>query len=994
MNLKRLLSVKWLLIAILCSSQFVYAQNKLVNGKVTDSKDNSPIPGVSVSAKGTNMGTTTGAEGNFSLSVPASANTLIFTAVGYGTKEAAITDGPVNIALETTASNLNEIVVVGYGTARRRDVTGSVATVNAKNFNKGVQTAPDQLIQGKVAGVQVINNSGAPGGATTVRIRGNASVRAGGQPLYVVDGVPLDGRSARPDLKLPTISNTPNANPLNFINPNDIASIDVLKDASATAIYGSRGANGVVIITTKKGQSGAPRIDVSAAGGISRILRKYDVLNAAEYRAALETYNIEKDPATGRRLGDFGGDVDAMDAILRTATAQNYSVSMGGGTENGRYRLSLGYLDQQGIIRKTDFKKYTANLNSQFKFLESKKLGLDVNVLASHNTEQIGPVTNNAGFEGSLVGQALYWNPTLPLRKAGDSLNILQGSTINPLAMSEAYNDVSNISTILASISPYYKFNKNLEYRFLYSINHGVGVRRSSVASYININTILGRGYGFYANNELTTQQVTQTLNYIKSFSEAFSITALLGHEYQKFDNKGASMFGRDFLTNAIDYTNYLQNTSQSSRDIKSFADPLSELQSFFGRATANLYDKYLLTATFRADGSSKFGKNNRYGYFPSFAAAWNITNEDFMRGGGVFSNLKLRLGWGQTGNQEFPAGAAQERYKFEAGTFSQENVSNPDLKWEKSTTANAGIDFGILRDRPTGSIEYFRKKTTDLLFQFDAIQPAPASKYWINLPGEVINQGVELSLNGSLIRQNDINWNASVNASYLKNELRNYNGPTVLTGDISGQGLSGSRVQRLANNQPLNAFYVREFLGIDKATGLNRLTKNGDTLLFIGDPNPDVILGISTDFTYKKFSVVVNMNGAFGHDIYNNTLNAVIPIGNLRTGRNVASSLMNLSPREDLANTVVTSSRYLEKGNYLKMANATISYNIGNIGRELKNLNVFITGQNLFILTDYSGFDPEVNTDKNVDDVPSFGIEYIPYPSARTFTVGINFSL
>ncbi|MCU7552589.1 SusC/RagA family TonB-linked outer membrane protein [Chitinophagaceae bacterium LB-8] len=986
MNLLRLLQVKWLFIAILCSSQMVLAQNKLVSGKVTDTKDNSAIPGVSISVKGTNIGTTTGTEGNFTLSVPENAKTLIFTAVGYGTKEEPITGNTFNISLATSASNLNEIVVVGYGTVRRKDITGSVATVNAKNFNKGVQTAPDQLIQGKVAGVQVVNNSGAPGGATTVRIRGTASVRAGGQPLYVVDGVPLDGRTARPDLKLPTISNTPNANPLNFINTNDVASIDVLKDASATAIYGSRGANGVVIITTKKGQSGAPKLDVSVSGGVSNIMNNYDVLNASEYRKALADFNA---PASN----DFGGDVDAMDAILRTAYTQNYNISMGGGTENGRYRISAGYLNQQGIVEKSSFKKYTVNLNSQFKFLESKKLGLDLNVISSHNTEQIAPVTNNAGFEGSLIGQALFWNPTLPLRKANDSLNILQGTTVNPLAMSEAYDDISNITNILASISPYYKLTKNLEYRLLYSINHGVGVRRSEIASFINIPDIQGKGYAFQGNNELTTQQLTQTLNFVRAISDEFHLTALLGYEYQKFDNKGASMEGKGFLTDAIDYTNYIQNSDPTSRVIKSFADPISELQSFFARAVGNYRDKYVLTATFRADGSSKFGENNRYGYFPSFAAAWNIKNESFMQGG-AFSNLKLRLGWGQTGNQEFPAGASQERYKFDPGTFSQENVANPDLKWEKSTTENIGVDFGVFKDRLSGSIDYFRKKTTDLLFQFDAIQPAPATKYWINLPGEVINSGVEVSLNGVLMSEKDINWNLGVNASFLDNELKNYNGPTVLTGDISGQGASGSRVQRLENGHPLNAFYVREFLGIDKTTGFSTYTDNGNTSFFIGDPNPDVLLGISTDFSYKKFTVTVNMNGAFGHDIYNNTLNTVLPIGNLQGGRNIAASLANSEPKESLSNSVFTSSRYLEKGNYMKLANATLSYNFGNLGKEFRNVNVYITGQNLFVLTNYNGFDPEVNTDKNVDDVPSFGIEYIPYPPARTITLGVNFSL
>ena len=532
-----------------------------------------------------------------------------------------------------------------------------------------------------------------------------------------------------------------------------------------------------------------------------------------------------------------------------------------------------------------------------------------------------------------------------------------------------------------------------MEYRFIYSIKNSVGVRRTSLRSYINIQSIEGRGWANYGNNELTTQLAQHTLNYNKKLSSSFNLTALVGYEYQKFDNKGSSISGQDFSTNDIDYTNYLQNSSQSSRRISSFADPISELQSFFGRATVNFLDKYLLTATIRADGSSKFGKNNEYGYFPSVAAAWNITNEEFMKGGGFFDNLKLRLGWGKTGNQEFPAGAAQERYSFSQGSYQQSNVANPDLQWETSTTVNAGIDFTLFKGRLSGNVDYFNKKTTDLLFNFDAIQPAPATKYWVNLDGNVVNKGVEVALNGVIIKNKDLTWNLGINAAFLQNELNDYVGPDVLTGELSGQGISGTRIQKLANNHHLNAFYVREFLGIDKTTGLSVYTDDGNTFHYIGDPNPHTLLGISTDVSYKKFSLTLNMNGAFGHDIYNNTLNSVLNIGNLGS-RNIAASLVKTDIQENKSNGLTASSRYLEKGNYLKMANATVSYNIGDIAKIIKNANVFLTGQNIFVITDFTGFDPEVNTDKKIDDVPSFGIEYIPYPSARSFMIGVNFSL
>jgi TonB-dependent starch-binding outer membrane protein SusC len=983
MNLQRLLSVKWLLMSILCLSQIAYAQNKTVTGRVTDTKDGSPVAGVSVSAKGTNLGTTTGAEGKFALSVPESATTLVFTAIGYGTREETITGDSLVVALEATAANLNEIVVIGYGTARKKDLTGAVATVSSKDFNKGALTTPSQLIQGKVAGVLVVNASGQPGAATTVRIRGNNSIRTGNQPLYVIDGVPIDGRIARPSLNV-GFGNSPASDPLYFINPFDIVSMDILKDASATAIYGSRGSNGVIMITTRKGQSGPPRIDVNASAGISRLLRKYDVLDANEYRDALKSYNLT--------TGDFGGSEDAMDAITRTAPTQNYNVSVSGGSETGKYRAGFGYYDQRGIILKTGLKKYTVDLNGQYKFLESKKLSLDFNIMAAHNIEDIGPVSNDAGATGNLMSQALLWNPTRPLRKADGTLDRPGGDIGNPLAMSEEFDDQSKISNILANASIAYKIIEGLEYRFLYGINHQVGIRRAQLIRTTQVEGAQNRGIALYGNNELNTQLYTHTLNYIKDVSQNFSLNALLGYEFQQFNWRGASITGQDFSTDDISYTNILQNASQTSLRPSSFADPLSELQSFFGRAILSFNDKYTITATLRADGSSKFGENNKYGYFPSFAAAWDISEEPFIQGSNIFNQLKLRAGFGLTGNQEFPAGAAQDQYTLSQGSLALANVANPDLKWESTKQLNIGIDYNILRGKLFGSIDFFHKNTSDLLFNFASIQPAPASRYWINLPGELINSGVELSVNTALLRNNDMNWNLGVNASYLRNELQDYNGPTVLTGALSGQGLSNTFSQRLASGEPLNAFYIRNFTGLDD-NGLSTYEDKGNTSYFIGDPNPNVLLGISTDFNYKNWTVNVNANGAFGHQIYNNTLNSVLPISNLGT-RNIDASLLGGAIKESRTNAITPSSRYLSDGDYMKLANASISYRIGDIGNAIKNLNISLTGQNLFIITGYKGFDPEVNTDKAVEGVPSFGIEYIPYPPARTILLGVNFSL
>lgn len=976
-----------LLLAVLALSNFAYAQ-RTITGTVTDADNGEPLIGANILVVGTSTGTITDFDGNYEVNVPAGATTLEFSYTGYAAQRVEIgSQTTINIAL-SAGEVLEEVVVVGYGTVKKSDLTGSVTSVKEEDFNKGVFTAPDQLIQGKVAGVQVLNNSGQPGGAATVRVRGNASVRAGSTPLFVVDGVPLDGRTPRPGVSSDDIDlgSSPSANPLNFLNPNDIASIEVLKDASATAIYGSRGANGVIIITTKKGRSGDPTIDFSLSAGVSSILKNYDVLSGDQYRAALAEYNL--DPA-GK---DFGGSEDAMDAILRSGLTQNYNFSIGGGSDNGNYRVSAGYLNQEGIIIGSGIKKYTGSLNGTYKFFDSKRLSIDFNLLASQTAEEIAPIGSNAGFTGSLVGQALQWNPTRPLRKANGDLDIELGSTtINPLAMSEAADDRSNITNILGSISPSFKITDNLEYRFLFSINHAVGDRRSQVKAFINLLDVEGRGWAKVGQNTLTTQQFTHTLSYNADLTSAVSLNAVVGYEYQKFDNKGFSVSAFGFLSDDIDFTNVLQNSARGDRVINSFADPIAELQSYFGRANFNISDKYLVTATVRADGSSKFGENNRYGVFPSFAVAWNLSNESFMSGG-IFDQLKLRAGWGQVGNQEFPSGSAQERFALrDNGALAQENVANPDLQWETSTTINAGVDFAILDYRLSGSVEYFNRTNEDLLFNFQAIQPAPDTRYWINLPGKVVNTGIEVALNAFLVENDKLTWQLGANASFLTNELQDYDGPTVLAGQLFGQGSSGATSQRLENGQPLNSFYLREWNGIGE-DGFDDLTDDGNSFFYSGDPNPDVLLGISTALNYGKLSVNLNFNGAMGYQVFNNTKMSVLPIGNLGS-RNIDASLLDGDIQENTANSIKPSTRYLEDADYLKLANATIAYDLGQIGNTVKNVRLYLTGQNLLVFTGYTGFDPEVNTVNELDGVPSLGIEYTPYPSARTILFGANFS-
>ncbi len=972
---------------ILSGLSQTFAQQRTVSGKVTD-KDGNAVPGVSVIAKGSNTGTQTDSEGSYSLSVGSNASTLVFSSIGFGRQEVSIVgQSSVNVFMEATTQDLNAVVVVGYGTARKKDLTGAVSSISAKDFNKGTYTSPDQLIQGKASGVMVINNTGQPGGSATVRIRGASSIRSGNQPLFVVDGVPLSGGSARPGGNGAAFGND-GGNPLNFINPNDIANIEILKDASATAIYGSRGANGVIIITTKKGKSGAPQLEASAFTGVSSVAKKLEVLNANEYRQALKDY--------GQTSGDFGGSADAFDEITRRGITQNYNVAMGGGTENGRYRISAGYLNQEGVIKTSDLKKITAGLTSNFKFLESKKLGLDLNVMVTQTNENIAPISAFVGFTGNLISQALQWNPTHPLRKPGtDSAWIdpaVGATTINPLAQLNYFNDKATLNTIVASISPSYKITNSLEYRFLYSVNRQVGVRKGQVNRLLNAQGVEGRGVAFVGNQEQTNSQITNTLNFNKQITSDLNLNAVAGHEWLTYDSRGNFQRAQDFINVGLDYYNFLQYSTQPSRDLSAFASPTTELQSFFARAIVNYKDKYLVTGTMRADGSTRFGKNNKYGYFPSIGVAWNVAKEAFLADNNLFNNLKLRASWGETGNQEFPSGASLSRFGFGQQSISQSNYGNEDLKWETSTTTNFGVDFSIFNERLSGSVDYFNKKTTDVLFEQNIVQPAPGGRIWINLPGSVLNKGIELMLTAGLMRSSDISWNITGNATFLQNEVSGLAG-FYETGELRGQGFSGVRAQRVVSGQPLNVWYLRKFEGIDKATGQSVYTDGGNTLFYSGSPNPKTLLGLSSDFNYKKLTATINMNGTFGHYLFNNTAASVLGIGNLGN-RNIAKNLIGTGVKEAISNPPAPSTRNLEKGNYIKMANASLGYRVGNIGNSIKNLTISLTGQNLFVITKYTGFDPEVNTDAGFGGIPSLGVEYIPYPSARTILLGINFTL
>ncbi|MEP6948970.1 MAG: SusC/RagA family TonB-linked outer membrane protein [Ginsengibacter sp.] len=973
------------------------AQQRTVTGTVT-SKDGTPLADASVTVVGQKTGVRTAADGTFSITVPANAKQLQISYVGSETQKVDVSSATtVSVSLAASTQSLTDVVIIGYGSARKKDLTGSVSSIKSKDFNRGNINSPDQLLQNKVPGLEITTNSGQPGVATTVKIRGNNSIRSGNGPLYVIDGVALDGRTAKPSLDLGAnglpFGSTPESNPLLYINPNDIAQIDVLKDASSTAIYGSRGANGIIIITTKKATSSGTKVEFGASFGVAAgYMKNYGLLSASQFRSEALKNNLKQ---------DSGHSVDVLKEITQSSISQNYNVSLSGGNETGKFRASFLGSSAPGFLKKTSLNKYLGNLGGQFKFLD-KRLSIDFDVIAGHTTEQIQLLTNTAGAGGNLLAWALNWNPTVALKESNGLWNNNTANTFgipNPLAVIDAYHDVADVDVVLANISATANIAKGLDYKFLFAINHGTGTRNTTIDGWVNgIQGVSGSGFGAVSTAALTSQTFTHTLNYHTDLTTELRFDAIAGYEYWKTDFSNTTISASGFNTNldqttktSLRYSNFLINAQKNYPNSQN-VDPTAELQSYFGRVNFNLSDKYYLTATIRDDGSNKFGVNNKYGVFPSVGAKWVVSNEDFLKGSNTLSQLSLRASWGITGNQEFPSGASQAQISSSAyNAAGQTNVANPDLKWEKTTTLNFGLDYALLKGRISGTFDYYHKNTTDVLFQSTAIQPAPSSIYFINLPANLLNSGVEFSISAGIVEKKDFGWDASFNIAYNKNKLTNFNQALIITGQVNGNGISGAFAEAIANNQPVDVYHVKPFQGFDK-DGNQIVDSAGKGPIFAGDPNPHEIVGFSTTLRYQKLSLTINAGGSFGYKIYNNTYTTITNLGNFNKGFNVASAGFNTG--ESVSDGAQVSTRYLESGNFIKLRNVTFTYAFGNLGKYLNNFNAFISGSNLFVITKFKGFDPEVNIDKSQNNYPSRSIEYLPYPTPRVISLGFNVGL
>jgi TonB-dependent starch-binding outer membrane protein SusC len=996
---------RYLTVLLLLVTTMAWSQGRTVTGKVTSAEDGTGLPGVSILEKGTTNGTVTDNDGNFSVAVGDDA-VLVFSFVGYTTQEIAVrTQSSINVSLATDVTSLSEVVVIGYGEVERKDATGAIVTLKPEDFNSGVISSPEQLIQGRAAGVQITSNNGEPGGGINIRIRGTSSVRSGNNPLFVVDGVPLSGDEVTSGGSGGSLGSSSARNPLNFLNPNDIASIDILKDASATAIYGSRGANGVVIITTKTGKGASGTLDYSYNVSISKITKKYDLLDREGFLAGVTQLNGAQAAADQ----DRGSSTDWQDEILRTAITHNHNLSFGGGDAQSNYRFSVGYMDQEGIIRLTSLKRFTARFNGSRSFINDR-LKVATQITLANTKDGGAPVTDNSGFEGDLLGSALKANPTLAVKDATGAFNQPNTSEPNPAAILAYSKDYTDALRALGNVSADFEIIKGLSFKTVFGFDRSFSSRKTAFSRDLVVSGISGNGRLYLADIQINNQTWENYFTFDKELSSSLKVNALLGYSYQSFGNAQQRFQFTNFSTSDLDMmiNNFASANQRPTGDNtagykvgvvgSNSSNTLDELQSYFGRVNFGIADKYVITATLRADGSTKFGGNNKYGYFPSAAFKWRLGDEDFVPE--LFSDLSLRLGYGITGNQEIPHNQYDQRSRYnDWGIDNDKNVggggsstvafANPDLKWESTSQINAGIDFGFLDNRVRGTIDYYYKNTSDLLIQITSAQPAVQPFFWTNLDANVINKGIEFSLETDAVASDNLRWTVIGNVSFNKNVVENFSGK-INTGQIHGQGLSGAYAQRIQNGLPLFAWWVRDFYGYG-SDGNTSSGPGSDVQSYHGTSIPKANAGLTNNFKFNALDLSIFFSGQFGHKVYNNTANAFFTAGSLSNGRNVTKDVVTSG--EGKLNAPDVSTRFLENGSFVRLQNVTLGYNLGFKNRFIRTMRFSVSGQNLFVITDYTGQDPEVNTNKSIDGVPSLGIDYTSYPKARTFTFGVNAS-
>jgi iron complex outermembrane receptor protein len=971
---------------MVCSITISQAQERVVTGTVTDANDGMGIPGVSVVVKGTTVGTSTDIDGKYT--IPTEANSiLIFSFIGYKNQEVIVGEqSQVNVVLSADTENLSEVMVIGYGQVRKDDATGAIFSVKADDFNQGSTSSPQDLIVGKVAGVQIISDGGAPGSGSTIRIRGGSSMSASNDPLIVIDGMPLDNRG------IDGMSNV-----LSSLNPNDIETFTVLKDASSTAIYGSRASNGVILITTKKGKAGQKiQVTYDNKFSIGTIKETIDVLSADEYRTLVNERALTNSSVKPALMGQAS--TDWQDEIYRSATGQEHNVGITGSYKNIPFRVSAGYTDQNGILQTSEMQRTTGTLNLNPSFLDDHlKINMGVKYMKIENQfadkGAIGNALRHDPTQSVFNKTGIYGGYTTWLMSDG-SRNV--NATRNPVAQLQQKDDKSDVSRIITDFQADYKFHflpelkASVKLGYDYTDSKGYTTTDNDASWVRNNDGVLHRDYTHEKKNKLLDLYLTynKDLPSIKS-----KINVMVGYEWQEF---WAKKTGIDYLTDNSNRTDPIN-------------EPNSNLISYFGRANYNFMDKYILTASIRKDGSSKFHVDNKWSTFPSAAFAWRLSEESFLNNVEVLSNAKVRLGYGITGQQDitdndFPylntyqLSDSRTQYQFGDKFYNliRPNGYDKSIKWEETTTYNIGVDFGFFNNRINGSVDIYKRETEDLINKIPVAAGTNFSDEIITNVGNLENNGFEFTINAVVIEKDDLFWEVGFNLAHNKNEitkLTNFDDPSykgVDTGDINGVGV-GNKIQKNAVGHSLNTFYVYEQVYNAAGKPIEGLyvdrNKDGniteDDKYYAEDPAQDYNMGFSSYIKYKDFDFGFNGRVGIGGQIYNNVI-----VGGRYQEMTVNEYLTNM-PSEINKSQFETAQQYsdyfLEDASFLKIDNITLGYNFTKLLKPLlgfdMNARAFATVQNAFTITDYSGLDPEING----------GIDNDVYPRPRTFLFGLN---
>ncbi|MGQ8337524.1 TonB-dependent receptor [Sunxiuqinia sp. A32] len=1001
------------------------AGQKQITGKVTDASGQA-LPGVAIQIKGTTIGTITDLDGNFSLSEVSSTATLVLSFIGMKTQEISVGNSSViNVIMEEDAIGLEEVVAIGYGVVKKSDLTGSVSSLREDDMNTGVTTSVDQLLQGKSAGVQITQASAEPGGGITIQIRGASSIGASSAPLYVIDGLPI-ANGAIVSGSGADIANSPTPrNPLNNINPSDIESIEILKDASATAIYGARGANGVVLVTTKKGAQGKLKITYNGYAGVQQSAGKVEVLNAQDYMQVLnDIQKTDGSNVSGTEIvtGIDGNGTDWQDELYRVAPVQSHSLSFTGGNDASKFFASLNYFDQDGIVINSGFKRYDTRFNLEHK---TDNFNFGLNFSTAYTLDDFVSYGYDTNESSGVLYSAINFDPTVSIfgedgrYTVSDFLN-----TDNPLALANGEISSAENYRTLGTIFGEYTIMPG----WTAKLNVGFDTRNSTRDAYVTTLTKSGLGNNgiatiLTATNNNYLGEFTST--YIKDFDENNSLTVMAGMTYQKFISRSFNGTGRDFpadesLTYAMEMGNaelYTMNSGKQNH----------KLISYIGRANYSLLNKYLFTVTFRADGSSRFGENNKYGYFPSGAFAWKMHEEDFIKNLDLFSSLKFRASVGRTGNQSI--GNYQSLTTFDKGqnvilgdqqTVSLEpvRIANRDLKWETTEQINVGFDMGFLQNRIFATMDYFQKNTYDMLFPLPIPSNTGFNTILQNI-GNIKNDGFELTID-TKNTTGKLKWNTSLNVSTVKNRVTDL-------GDIPeivhiGAGWT-QQVAIIRKGEPLNSFYGYKTEGIwqseEEITASGTLDPvkpgdvhytdtNGDHVVnssdrvILGKSFPDFTFGITNTLEYKGIGLNVFIDGVQGVEALNNAMvETYFPVSHRRnrlaepylnrwTPENPSTEYPSFVDPTNQGNKGV-SSITVEDASYVRLHSVRLSYDLPLRSTKIfDSVNLYVSGQNLLVLTKYSGVDPTTNSSGNV----SAKIDFNSYPVARTFILGVQLGL